>query len=656
MTASHSPDLSEDIKQQLQTIIPAAFKDGQLDVEVLHRLLGTAAPARDERYGLNWAGKADSYKALQYPSSATLRPQINQSVDFEHAQHVFIEGENLEVLKVLQRAYFGKVKMIYIDPPYNTGGDSFIYPDRFQESREDYLKRIDSLDIDGNLTKEGLFHKNSKDNGHYHSNWLSMMLPRLYLARNLLRDDGVIFISIDDNEVANLKMLCDEVFGGGNFLGQFTRLTKKGGKATDVISKNNDLVFCYSKNSNPKLYPFEHNDKDFKHSDEHFDTRGFFKLNQTLDYDTLGYVNSLDYEIVINGESYYPGSVSKEEFLIRKNENPKDGYRCRWSAALFKFGYENGFIVVKKSKNGTRIYSKTYQLATIEDDGDYYISYEDRTKALSSVEFIDNIYSNDNAKKDVTKLLGKGMFDYPKPCSLVTKLTKFSTKDNDLILDFFAGSATIAQAVMELNIEDGGNRKFICVQMPEPCDVNSEAFKAGYATIADISRERIRRVIKRIRQNADLASPVAEHDPNLGFRSFQLAPNNFKQWRGNWAETAEELDKQLGLMLPTEKIGATAFDMAFELLLKNGRPLISHVETQTISETPVYLVWAQDIDEAEPAFMFLLERMNLEALPELLAMKPKQMVFLDSVFTGNDSTKVNVSLQYETAGVKFSSI
>lgn len=237
MTASHSPNLPEELKQQLQSLVPAAFKDGQLDADTLQQLLGVDVASRDERYGLNWAGKADSYKALQYPTSSTLRPRIDQSVGFEHAQHVFIEGENLEVLKVLQRAYFGKVKMIYIDPPYNTGSDSFIYPDRFQESREDYLKRIESLDIDGNLTKEGLFRKNSKDNGHYHSNWLSMMLPRLYLARNLLRDDGVIFISIDDNEAANLKLLCDEIFGAENFTGQFARLTKKGGKSTDSISK-----------------------------------------------------------------------------------------------------------------------------------------------------------------------------------------------------------------------------------------------------------------------------------------------------------------------------------------------------------------------------------------------------------------------------------
>lgn len=656
MTDSHSPDLPEDLKQQLQALVPAAFKDGQLDADTLQQLLGVDVASRDERYGLNWAGKADSYKALQYPTSSTLRPRINQSVGFEHAQHVFIEGENLEVLKVLQRAYFGKVKMIYIDPPYNTGSDSFIYPDRFQQSREDYLKRIESLDIDGNLTKEGLFRKNSKDNGHYHSNWLSMMLPRLYLARNLLRDDGVIFISIDDNEAANLKLLCDEVFGAENFTGQFARLTKKGGKSTDSISKNNDFLICYSKSDKPKFYPFEHNDKDFKYSDEHLETRGLYKLNQTLDYDTLGYVTSLDYEIVIDGKSYYPGNVTEDEFKKRKQENPKDAYRWRWSENLFKFGYENGFVVVKTSRNGSRIYTKTYLLASIEDDGEYYIDYQDRTKPLSSIDFIDNVYSNDNAKKDLKKLMGKGIFDYPKPTSLIYTLAKFCTKENDLILDFFAGSGATAQSVLELNIEDGGNRGFINVQMPELTDENSGAYQAGYKTIADISRERIRRVISRVKQNADLASPLKDRDPNLGFRAFELAPSNFKQWRGDWAETAEELDQQLALMLPTEKRGATSLDMAFELLLKNGRPLVSRVELKIIVETPVYIVWSQDVEEKTVALIFVLESMQLEALETMLALKPKHIVFLDSVFNNNDSVKVNVALQCESAGVKFSSI
>jgi len=222
----NSTHITQELRAQLATLVPAAFSEGKLDVTALQRALGEEASAESsERYTLDWAGKADAYKVLQTPSSATLRPERGQSVDFDAAQHVFIEGENLEVLKVLQKAYFGKVKLIYIDPPYNTGSDSFIYPDRFQESKEDYLRRIDALADDGTLMREGFFRKNSKESGHYHSNWLSMMLPRLYIARNLLREDGVIFVSIDDNEVHNLRCLMNEVFGEENelFLGVHAR-------------------------------------------------------------------------------------------------------------------------------------------------------------------------------------------------------------------------------------------------------------------------------------------------------------------------------------------------------------------------------------------------------------------------------------------------
>ena len=217
---ARSPDPTEERRAQLAALIPEAFTEGKLDIPALKRALGDATVIEGgERYALTWAGKANAYKVLQTPSSATLRPQRELSVNFDAAQHVFIEGENLEVLKVLQKAYFGKVKLIYIDPPYNTGSDSFIYPDRFQESKEDYLRRINDLADDGTLMREGFFRKNGKENGHYHSNWLSMMLPRLYIARNLLREDGVIFVSCDDNEMHNLRCLMNEVFGEENFLG-----------------------------------------------------------------------------------------------------------------------------------------------------------------------------------------------------------------------------------------------------------------------------------------------------------------------------------------------------------------------------------------------------------------------------------------------------
>ena len=242
-----SPNPADERRAQLAALVPEAFSEGRLDVAALKRALGEHAVIDGgERYALNWAGKRDAYKVLQTPSTATLRPERDKSVNFDAAQHVFIEGENLEVLKVLQKAYFGKVKLIYIDPPYNTGSDSFIYPDRFQESKEDYLRRINDLDDDGTLMREGFFRKNGKESGHYHSNWLSMMLPRLYIARNLLREDGVILVSIDDNEAANLKLLMDEVFGPENLIAQM--VWEKGRKNdAKLVSVGHEYLLVYAR-------------------------------------------------------------------------------------------------------------------------------------------------------------------------------------------------------------------------------------------------------------------------------------------------------------------------------------------------------------------------------------------------------------------------
>lgn len=564
----NSHDWNAERLAQLKAIMPDLFNlEGQLNMDELKKLINPALVNETERYEFRWFGKSNAKRNAFSPSNATLNFDAARSVNPQNAQNLIIEGDNLEVLKLLSTAYREQVKMIYIDPPYNTGKD-FVYSDNFTQDKTAYWQ-------DAEVLENGVkVDTNSESDGRYHSNWLNMMFSRLLIARQLLRDDGVIFISIDDNEAANLKKLCDEVFGAGNFLGQFLRLTKKGGKSSDVVSKNNDFVFCYSKTDKPELFRFEHNDKDFKHSDEFVETRGFYKLNQTLDYDTLGYVHSLDYEVVIDGESYHPGSVNKDEFLKRKEDNPKDGYRWRWSRELFDFGYKNGFIVVKRSKNGARIYTKTYQLATIEDDGNYYIEYEERTKALSSIDFLDNAYSNDNAKKDVKKLLGKAIFDYPKPSSLVAKLAKFTTRNNDIILDFFAGSGTTAQAVMELNCEDGGNRQYICVQLPEATDEKSEAYKAGYKKISDITIARAAKVITKLKAQYQTDKP--EQVNALGFKVFKLTKSHFP--RVAFAPDVAKTDAENIVLLQQyikqkEAQLTTLFNadaLMTEILLKNG--------------------------------------------------------------------------------------
>ena len=493
----HSPDLTQDNIARIRELFPgcvteAKSEDGSMklavDFDLLRQELSDSiVEGPQERYHLNWPGKREALLAANAPIAKTLRPCREESVNFDTTQNLFIEGDNLDALKLLQETYLGKVKMIYIDPPYNTGSD-FIYEDDFAESTDEYLRRSHQVDKEGNRLVA-----NTSTNGRFHSDWMSMIYPRIKLARNLLRDDGVIFISIDD-ELTNIKKVCDEIFNEQNFIATFPRITKKGGKSTDTVSKNHDYVICYSKSGTARLYPFEHTDNGFSNIDQHVSKRGKYKLNQTLDYDTLGYVKSLDYEIEINGISYFAGGVTKKEWQQRREENPKDGYRWRWSKDLFEFGLENDFIVLKNSRNGTRIYTKTYEKATIDGSrGDYTVVIQERTKALPSIEFIENQYSNDNAKKEMQNVMGKGMFDYPKPSSLAQKIVSFSSRNDDIVLDFFAGSATTAHAVLKANAEDGSNRRFIMVQLPEACDEKSEAFRAGYKTIAEIAKERIRR-------------------------------------------------------------------------------------------------------------------------------------------------------------------
>lgn len=563
------------VMEALKEVAPEVVSESGVDLEKLAILIGEDKNLSDklERYNFTWPNKRKAIKSALTPSSGTLRPAPKESVNWDNTKNLYIEGDNLEVLKLLQKSYFGKIKMIYIDPPYNTGKE-FVYPDDYADNIQNYLELTGQINESGRRITT-----NTETSGRYHTNWLNMMYPRLKLARNLLRDDGVIFISIDDHEVSNLRKICDEIFGEENFVGCFSRITKKAGKSSSDISKNHDYLICYFKSSESSLIRLTHNDSGFSNIDEYFDSRGKFKLNQTLDYDTLGYVSSLDYEIIIDGESFYAGGVSKEEFEKRKLEKPKDGFRWRWSQKMFNFGLENGFIVVKKGKNGKRIYTKTYLLASIEsNDSGYYINYADRTKAVSTIDFLSNEYSNDNSKKDLDSIFdGRKVFEYSKPVSLMRKIQEISTKSDDIILDFFSGSATTAHAVMELNKEDGGNRQFIMVQLPEPCGKDTEAFKAGYKNICEIGKERIRRVIKKIETEyaesekstqgeLDLGAP-AKQKPDLGFKVFKLDTSNFIPWDSNPDNLSEE---SLQRSLSNIKLDRSQQDLLYELFLKLG--------------------------------------------------------------------------------------
>ncbi|MCH7613595.1 MAG: hypothetical protein IIB45_09600, partial [Candidatus Marinimicrobia bacterium] len=442
-----SLNLTEEKLGKLREIIPEVFTENKIDWEKLKAALGDDIEFKNERYVLNWAGKSDAFRILQSPTTATLVPDRDESVDFDTTENVFIEGENLEVLKVLQKSYFGKIKMIYIDPPYNTGNDHFIYPDKFSETKDEYLRRIGDKDETGFMTREGLFRKNSKDSGHYHSNWLSMMYPRLFLARNLLRDDGVIFVSIDDNEVHNLRLIMNEVFGEENFRNSV--IIKRGAKSVqaqfdtwDKLGNGYETVLFYTKNSNYRFPQKERQLKEAKDGGWNSHWRGTDR--PTMRYELFG-------------------------------KNPETG-QWRWSKERSYKAIENYKAMLKE----LGLTEHTIQQADIDNWYNAKITDIERDIDLlrlskkgkpehyiapTGTQLLNDVWFDfpPNSSSVLRKLFEKKIFDNPKPLSLIKRVLDFGS--NDIILDFFSGSATTAHAVLEANKRDGGNRRFILVEM-----------------------------------------------------------------------------------------------------------------------------------------------------------------------------------------------
>ena len=618
----------------LKRFMPEIFDEGKIDFEKLKATLGENITFSNERYVLNWAGKSDAFRVMQCPSSATLVPCKEESVDFDTTQNIFIEGENMEVLKVLQKSYFGKVKMIYIDPPYNTGNDSFIYPDKFSETKEEYLKRVGDKDAEGYMTREGMFRKNSRENGQYHSNWLNMMMPRMYLAKNLLREDGVIFISIDDNEVHNLRLLMNEIFGEENFVAQVIWKNKFGsGALTTGFIGVHEYVLVYSKepliNITRTLTDKEREIYN-KSKDSKFATRGGY-VTQPLAVTTFGDRPNLRYPIYYNGQEIWPNK------------------QWVWEKKKMMAAIENDEVVFNLQKDGSyNLRSKKY---LIDEYGN-----ERRGKPTT---FYTDVYTQ-NGTEEIRNLFETLLFDYSKPVELVKYFISLEVNDipskDSIILDFFSGSGTTAQAVMELNKEDGGNRKFICVQLPELCDPNKEAYKAGYNPIAEISKERIRRASAKIR--AEVENKRAQHAgelsfeetvetpmPDLGFKVFKLSESNFKQWREIHGSEQEQWKQQTIDFLNPVAENATIDNMVYELLLKNGKSLnsaINHINNCYI------------INDGE--LILLLESADQPTIDYVLSLHPEKVIALDNLFSGNDQLKTNTALQLRDAGIHFKTI
>ena len=583
-----------------------------INFDLLRQMLSSDIIEGDEAYEFTWVGKKAAIVEANKPTRKTLRPCKEDSVNWDTTENLYIEGDNLEVLKLLQESYLGAVNVIYIDPPYNRGND-FIYQDDFRVSSDEYEEQTGMFDEENNR----LF-KNTDSNGRFHSDWCSMIYSRLMLARNLLADDGVIFISIDDHEEENMKKICDEIFGADNFIAVFPRLATKSGKTPLTYMVSHDYVLCYTKSRHDIFVGQAFEDDSYKYEDEFVEERGRYNLKQPLDCNSISYSASLDYPIEHDGVTYYPGT-DYQKYMERKagKHLPKD-YAWRWSKDLFKFGLEQGWIVFQ---NG-RIYTKGYLNAFIDKnpDGTYFVAQRQKTRKMSTIDFISNDYSNDIAKKQLVSHQMPVRFDFPKPVNLIsTLLSSYYAKDA-LVLDFFSGSATTAEAVMKLNQADGGNRRFIMVQLPEKVEDDA------YATICEIGKERIRRAAKKI----------AEENPNAifdnSFRVFKLDESNMK----DVFYTPAEYDQNLLAMLEFNiKEDRTDLDLLFGCLLEWGLPLSMPYTSEQIEGCTVHTYNDGDL------IACFDENIPDAVVKEIAKRQPLRAVFRDSSFNGSPA-KINV--------------
>ncbi len=618
-----TPDIGEENIKKLMTMFPEVITDGKIDFEKLRQLLGEYVEDSEERYNFTWNGKGRALRLSQTPSLGTLRPCKEESKNWDTTQNLYIEGDNLEVLKLLQKSYYGKIKMIYIDPPYNTGKD-FVYRDDFHDSLENYKRITGQVDGNGKAIST-----NTETSGRYHTDWLNMMYPRLRLARNLLSDDGAIFISIDDNEVHNLRKICDEVFGEDNFVANIVWTNKEGGGSSDSkhFRVKHEYILCYAKNKEKsKINGLAVEDVDrYKFSDKHENTRGKYQLIK-LDSASLGYIKSLDYPI-----------EAPDGTLIYPNKGDQKVSRWRWSKEKLKWGIENDFVVIKKDINNEwAVYTKQY--LNCDSDGNI------KPRTIQPMALIDK-FSTTQSNRLMKELMDSVVFEYSKPYQLIELLLRIGSDNNSIILDFFSGSATTAHAVMELNAEDGGNRKFIMVQLPEPTDEKSEAYKAGYMNICEIGKERIRRAGEKIKEEYKDKENIENLD--IGFKVFKLDTSNIRKWQPDY----DNLEQSLLDYIDNFVEGRTELDVVYEIMLKYGLDLTYPIDEFIIAGKIVYSI----------GFGMLMICLDNEITTEVakgiltkikeLSPESSRVVFKDNGFK-SDSNKTNIKEILKSGGIE----
>lgn len=641
-----SANLTDKNIEKIATLFPnciteTAGEDGKLkkaiNFDMLRAMLSEDIAEGDEAYEFTWVGKKAAIAEANRPIRKTLRPCKEESVDWDNTENLYIEGDNLEVLKLLQESYLGKVKMIYIDPPYNTGND-FIYRDDFAQTADEYAEESRQLDEDGNR----LF-KNTDSNGRFHSDWCSMIYSRLMLARNLLSDDGAIFISIGEQELNSLVNCCNEVFGEANKITVFSRLTKKSSNNGNNFSPCMDYVLVYAKIlEHIKEYQVDMSDEiisRYNKKDEYFNERGL--------YQEVGLFMSA----LKHGGSNYPIECPDGSFVY-----PPNGQPWRWNKATFLKGKSEGRIVFKKTKRSPLLDMKTGTNSIWNIYTKVYLK-ERETNGMHPKNFSDE-FQNTLATNELKKL---GIpFDFAKPSSLIHFFSKLQTENNDVIMDFFSGSATTAHAVMQLNTEDGGHRKFIMVQLPETTDESSEAYKSGYKNICEIGKERIRRAGQKIVEEqahlmnavnagdfqegkvyaefttsdkAETAQAKIKKTLDTGFRVFKLDETNMEDVYYTPAETNQQMLLNFESNIKPDR---TDLDLLFGCLLEWGLPLSMPYKSEQIDGVTVHTYNDGDLiacfDKAIPD----------SAIKTIAKRQPLRVVFRDDSFADSPS-KINVS-------------
>ncbi|MDR3290731.1 MAG: site-specific DNA-methyltransferase [Methanobrevibacter sp.] len=654
-----SKNILEDNINKLKELFPEILTEDKIDFDKLKSVLTNEVDESPERYNFTWAGKSKSIAEAQKPSTGTLRPCKEESKDWDTTKNLYIEGDNLEVLKLLQKSYYDKIKMIYIDPPYNTGKD-FIYPDSYKDNLENYLKMTGQVSNLEKRENNGFkLSTNTETSGRFHTTWLNMMYPRLKLARNLLTDDGIIFISIDDNEQSNLKKICDEIFGESNFLGEIICLKGNAQNDAQNIQQNHDYALCYKKTNGELFLNIRTKKEVFKESNDYYyegsplvtgGVGGTLNARPNLGY-TIYYNPKTKEKIAIPDYNLELAKISNDEAevyedkkeLLEKNyikiRAPKKGPQLGcWTWALDKFNKEKDSILIKKTKNAYTPIKKVFvnEKDVYEMKGHFYYNFIRKSPLKSFVEI-----SSALGTKETSDLFDKHkFFDFPKATKLIEYFFKCSISMDDTILDFFSGSGTTAHSLLKLNSKDNGNRKFIMVQIPESTDEKSEAYKSGYKTIDEIGKERIRRAGEKIKSESN------NKNLDIGFKVFKLDSSNLNKWNPDYNDLEQTLIDSTNNLVE----GRTELDLVYEIMLKYGVDLTLAIDEFNINDKNVYSIGYGSL------LICLDDNITKEIAIPLIELKNKlspetsRIVFKDNGFA-SDSDKTNIKESLKTNNI-----